>query len=121
MVSRKTRQEIKRWYQFCGEQGIAPEKYEALEDFFCPEIEVQRSDPGILSAAFDKIREILEKVDEGRATTLRDLMTDAGLDPTVGSDRYAVRKFLQESGLVEHEDALPGRWVKRLTNGSTSH
>jgi hypothetical protein len=96
--------------------STASRAYDKMVEHFNPT--VVRSDNDVIADAFDRIRGELDKLEEGMSVSVDDAMAYGELDPSIRSDRYKVRSFLNEVGVLEHKSPTEERWVKRLTDGS---
>ena len=94
--------------------------YDDICEHFAPA--VNRSSIEVMQDALDQLRTVLDQLDPTEPLTLRHAMTSVGLDPSIRSDAFKVRKFLMDSEVMLHNPRGHETWQRRLTgpgNGTT--
>jgi len=84
-------------------------------DYFFPEIE--KSSPAERHAAYSRIMDWLESLDDETEASVATAKQIGGLKANSRSDSMWVNKVpFPESGLLAHDKSNPARWVKKITH-----
>ena len=70
----------------------------------------------ILQDVYDRLGEFLDGLEPDKDLDIKEVMTAMDLDPDNRSDKYNIRKFLNENKLLQHDPARGEVWRKRITH-----
>jgi hypothetical protein len=120
-MSRKIRErnELRWWAEWNTRHNLnlgASELIAAMDDVIDHlNPEVIRTDATTLRDAWEKMGEMIDKLEEGMPFDIKEALKINGIDNPSQSDVTRTGAYLKDCKLLQYKDAEPARWVKRLT------
>lgn len=95
---------------------VAMKAYASICDHMFPEIE--KSTPEERKAAYQRIYDWVEDLEDFQEVTVADGIVHGQLKPNSRSDKRWIRQQMLAMGALEHRGKADERFVKRIANGS---